>query len=291
MAEKCPWYEAQAPSPIYRSLHRACRRAPTLAMHKESGAYRRKRAKIMSTRPSRTGKAGSAHKAAATSQISRRLSPEARRSEIVQKAVQFFAEKGFESGTRDLANYLNITQPLLYRYFPTKEDLIKEVYQTAYLDVWRGSWDELLVDRSRPLVERLQHFYTEYTDVIMNEDWMRIYFFAALRGAEINKRYIKFIEERILKQITREFLIEFGAHGDKLNEKIELEHVWHLQSAIFYYGVRRFVYKLEPDVSKDDMINDAIEMFVSGYRSMLLRRGLIANGPAGGAAETVAPSL
>ena len=27
-----------------------------------------------------------------------------------------------------------MTQPLLYRYFPSKDDLIKEVYRTVYLE-------------------------------------------------------------------------------------------------------------------------------------------------------------
>jgi AcrR family transcriptional regulator len=211
----------------------------------------------------------------ATRPLSRRLPPEARRREIVRNAVKFFAEKGFEGGTRDLAAYLKITQPLLYRYFPTKEDLIKEVYQTVYLDVWQSAWDELLVDRTRPIVERLRQFYMEYTDVIMNEDWMRIYFFAALRGAEINKRYIKFIEEHILKRVTREFLIEYGVQEGKVTEEFEIERVCNLQSAIFYYGVRRFVYHIEPDASRSDMISDAIDIFARGYRSLLLQRGLI----------------
>jgi AcrR family transcriptional regulator len=223
-------------------------------------------------------KARSISKAAAPRPLSRRLSPEARRREIVRNAVKFFAEKGFEGGTRDLAAYLKITQPLLYRYFPTKEDLIKEVYQTVYLDVWQSSWDELLVDRSQPIVERLRRFYMEYTDVIMNEDWMRIYFFAALRGAEINKLYIKFIEEHILTRITREFLIEYGIQEEKVTEEFEIERVWNLQSAIFYYGVRRFVYHIEPNASRSDMISDAIDIFASGYRSLLLQRGLIEAG-------------
>jgi hypothetical protein len=37
-------------------------------------------------------------------------------------------------GTRDLARRLGVTQPLLYRYFPSKDDLIKEVYRTVYLE-------------------------------------------------------------------------------------------------------------------------------------------------------------
>ncbi|HEY0912661.1 MAG TPA: helix-turn-helix domain-containing protein, partial [Bradyrhizobium sp.] len=55
----------------------------------------------------------------------RRLSPDDRRKEFVAKATEFFSEEGFGGGTRDLARRLGVTQPLLYRYFPSKDDLIK----------------------------------------------------------------------------------------------------------------------------------------------------------------------
>src|ERR1700744_3648949 len=85
----------------------------------------------------------------------RRLSTDERRKDFVAKATEFFAEEGFGGGTRDLARRLGVTQPLLYRYFPSKDDLIKEVYRTVYLEPFDQSWDGLLADRSRPLRDRL----------------------------------------------------------------------------------------------------------------------------------------
>ena len=81
----------------------------------------------------------------------KRLSPEERRSEIIRKASEFFAEEGFERSTRELAQKMGVTQPLLYRYFPSKEDLVREVYRSVFLNRWNPEWDELLGDRSLPL--------------------------------------------------------------------------------------------------------------------------------------------
>ncbi|MGH9692810.1 MAG: TetR/AcrR family transcriptional regulator, partial [Bryobacteraceae bacterium] len=64
----------------------------------------------------------------------KRLSPDDRRKEFVAKATEFFAEEGFGGGTRDLARRLGVTQPLLYRYFPSKDYLIREVYRKVYLE-------------------------------------------------------------------------------------------------------------------------------------------------------------
>ena len=59
----------------------------------------------------------------------KRLTPSDREQEIIDEAVQFFAEFGFNGRTRDLAKRIVITQPLLYRYFPTKDDLIERVFK------------------------------------------------------------------------------------------------------------------------------------------------------------------
>src|SRR5579872_4653672 len=86
----------------------------------------------------------------------RRLAPDDRRQEFVAKATEFFAEHGFAGGTRALARRLGVTQPLLYRYFPSKDELIREVYRTVYLDPFGDGWEKLLGDRTRPLPERLK---------------------------------------------------------------------------------------------------------------------------------------
>ncbi len=43
------------------------------------------------------------------------------------RTTEFFADEGFNGDTRELARRLGVAQPLLYRDFPSKDDLIKEV--------------------------------------------------------------------------------------------------------------------------------------------------------------------
>ncbi|MDI7047032.1 TetR/AcrR family transcriptional regulator, partial [Escherichia coli] len=64
--------------------------------------------------------------------VTRRLAPEVRERQIVLKAVDHFATHGFSGSTRELARQLGVTQPLLYRYFPSKEALIDRVYEEVY---------------------------------------------------------------------------------------------------------------------------------------------------------------
>lgn len=129
----------------------------------------------------------------------KRLSPDDRRKEFVAKATEFFSEEGFGGGTRDLARRLGVTQPLLYRYFPSKDDLIKEVYRTVYLDPLDTGWEKLLTDRSRPIRDRLREFYNAYTDVIFTRKWLRIYFYSGLKGLDINRWYVGVVRDKICR--------------------------------------------------------------------------------------------
>src|SRR6202034_676317 len=125
----------------------------------------------------------------------KRLSPEDRRKEFVAKATEFFSEEGFDGGTRDLARRLGVTQPLLYRYFPSKNDLIKEVYRTVYLEPLDTGWEKLLADRSRPLPHRLQEFYNAYTNVLFTRKWLRIYLYSGLKGLDLNRQYVGIVRD------------------------------------------------------------------------------------------------
>ena len=60
---------------------------------------------------------------------------------IVEEAVRFFAEVGFDGQMRALAERLGVTQPLLYRYFADKEALIERVFDEVYMKRWRPEWE------------------------------------------------------------------------------------------------------------------------------------------------------
>ena len=57
---------------------------------------------------------------------------------ILDGAIDFFAEHGLDGSTHALAKYLNVTQPLIYQYFPNKEELIDAVYEELFRGRWRA---------------------------------------------------------------------------------------------------------------------------------------------------------
>jgi AcrR family transcriptional regulator len=201
-----------------------------------------------------------------------RLPPDQRRAEFLRKAVELFSEQGFDVSTRELARKLGVTQPLLYRYFPSKDDLVREVYRIVYVERWKPEWDNLLSDRKLPLRERLQVFYTNYTDVIFTREWIRIYLFSGLKGVAINSWYVGMVEDRVLSRIIQEYRLDRGLAANAVPAPADLELAWLLHGGIFYYGVRKHIYGSKVMDDKPLVIANALDVFLTGLDGIRTKR-------------------
>ncbi|HEX7968135.1 MAG TPA: helix-turn-helix domain-containing protein [Stellaceae bacterium] len=200
---------------------------------------------------------------------SKRLAAAAREQQILAEAVRFFAEVGFNGQTRELAQRIGITQPLLYRYFPTKRDLVERVFKEVFLKRIDPEWSKLIADRTRPLEDRLVEFYAEYAQATYTYEWIRIYMFAALMGEDLNRRYIKIVEEKLLKPICVEIRHHCGlAPGDAPISEAELEHVWVMHGGIFYYAVRKYVYHSRVGTDFTAIVRRAVTGMLAGVAAI-----------------------
>ena len=190
----------------------------------------------------------------------RRLTPGERRQQIVDGAVAFFAEVGLEGNTRDLAKRLGVTQSLLFNYFATKDDLIEAVYEQVYLNRLSPDWPARLTDRSVSLRQRLLDFYTEYSTLIFQYEWMRIFMFSGLYGAQLNRRYLKHLGDVILRPLLGE--IEFAAQSDEVPV---MEDIWNLHGGIVYIGIRQHIYRMPCPDDPSEAISRAVDRFLLSF--------------------------
>jgi AcrR family transcriptional regulator len=189
--------------------------------------------------------------------IRRRLPPDARRDMIIEAAVRYFAEVGFSGSTRDLARRIGVTQPLLYKYFATKADLVDAVFEKVYLDRLDPAWPALLADAANPLRDRLAQFYRAYTDAIFTYEWMRIFMFAGLAGERLNQRYLTHVRDMLLAPILAELCARPGRRPP------DMEDLFNLHGGIVYLGIRRFIYQLPPPDEIGPIIDRAIDRFLA----------------------------
>jgi AcrR family transcriptional regulator len=200
----------------------------------------------------------------------KRLPAADREQQILAEAIRFFAEVGFAGQTRELAQRVGITQPLLYRYFPTKQDLIERVFKEVFLKRVDARLTALITDRSRPLEDRLLDFYRRYADATYSYEWIRIYMFSALMGNDINRRYISLVERKILKPLCAEIRHHCGLPlgPDMPISEAELEHVWVMHGGLFYYAVRKYVYHSRVATDFDAIVRRAVKAMLAGVAAL-----------------------
>jgi AcrR family transcriptional regulator len=188
---------------------------------------------------------------------------------IVDEAIRFFAEVGFEGQTRALAERLGVTQPLLYRYFPDKDALIERVYQEVFMNSWDPAWTGELRDRSLPLRERIIRFYRSYTRCHFRFVQVRLFMYAGLKDPALASRYLEFIRDNLFVPLCLELRADAGLPVDLPAGEYEIECAAALHGAITYIGVRRWVYHVEVPEDTDRVVANAVDSFLNGMSATL----------------------
>lgn len=194
-----------------------------------------------------------------------------RERHIIQAAAEFFARYGFEAQTRELARTMGISHPAIFRYFPSKDALIERVYDHVFLARWDAGWKDLLLDRTRPLEDRLVCFYSAYAERIFDPQWMRIFMFAGLKGHPMTGRYVTLVRNQIIKPACAELRAESNLPplAKTAMTAREEEAFWGLHGAVFYLGIRTFIYEVRTPIDRAGAIRDHVRIFLNGARETL----------------------
>lgn len=205
-----------------------------------------------------------------------RVRAEDRERLILREAIAFFAERGFGGDTAALAKRLNVTQPLIYRYFKNKQALIERVFQEVFLTTWNPQWEDTLTDHAVPLETRLVSFHKDFARVHLTRERVRLALFFALRGHDM-RWYFKLMRDRIYVPIAaglREYAGEPGIEAEPLHE-VEVELAKMVIDKIQYYGIRKFVYEVPVPGQIDSVIEISVRALLHGVsRTMPSFRGV-----------------
>jgi hypothetical protein len=125
----------------------------------------------------------------------------------------------------------------------------------------------VLADRTRPLKERLTYFYREYARTAMGYERVRLFILAGLEGGlDLNARFFEMLHERVFTAVLREVrhVYDLPSLDERPMSEIEAEMVWMLHSAIFYIGIRRWIYGMSVPETMDPVIEAMIATFLDG---------------------------
>lgn len=201
-----------------------------------------------------------------------RLPYEERRAQILHHAAEFFSEYGLTGQTRSLAAACGVSQRLLYRFFPNKAALVREVYKETIVGPFKAVWLAQLTDRSMSVEERLNHFYRDYFKAILTRKWLRLFLYASLAESEMAPDYIATIIKDLMETITREAALEQDVTLPD-DPAILHEIGWTLHGAVSHFAIRRHLYRASREVPEDSVLAIHIAAFVHGFRGMVEAAG------------------
>jgi AcrR family transcriptional regulator len=193
-----------------------------------------------------------------------RLDPAAREKMILDAAVLFFAEHGFEAQLSELVERLGVSQGLIFRYFENKQALVERVYERVYIARWLPDWERILKDRSRPIEARLIDFYRSYLAAVDDYVWVRVALYSGLGGNDLTRRYILTRVEHLLSVISDELTVAVRNVAPQTRAHMH-EITWHLHSTFIYYLIRKYVYHVPVSDDRNGFVEAVVRHFMAGF--------------------------
>lgn len=195
----------------------------------------------------------------------RNLPAEERRRELLEAAIDLFSEKGMSITVQELADRVNVTQPLVHRYFPAKANLIAAIRDSLQNSHWDAQWRSILTDRERPLGERIVAFYSLYLPHIYRDRWYRGFWYAALEDPTFAQAYLGRVETELLAAIINEVRVAFGypALEQVPMFEREMELVWGMHSSVIFVGIRRYVYHTRVSDDLGMIVKDQMRAYLA----------------------------
>jgi AcrR family transcriptional regulator len=198
----------------------------------------------------------------------KRLSHDARKSLILERAADYLSENGFPVRTRRLAEAAGISQRLIYYFFASKSALIDEIYNNAIQGPFKAIWFADIADRSRPVDQRLRLFYRDYFRTLLTRRWTRLLIYSSFSEENMAPRYISLIIRRLLETIVEEVALEQQVTLPT-DKPVIHEIGWVLHGAVSHLAIRRHLFHANLSVPEELVLDAQITSFLAGFRQMV----------------------
>ncbi len=101
--------------------------------------------------------------------------------------------------------------------------------------------------------------------MILREEWIRLFIFAGLDARRHQQEIPWKLRSKVFLPVLAEVRDAFGIEeAPRKAEEIEaeIEMIWSLHAAIFYIGVRKWIYGLKVPTDMDAVIRQKVDMFL-----------------------------
>jgi AcrR family transcriptional regulator len=186
------------------------------------------------------------------------------RQQIIETSIKLFRKRGYEA-TRidDIVRALEISQPTFFRYFPTKDAVLREVGERGYACICDRLRSEL--SSKAGTEERLRRLYVSMAKEVEADRrlWQAVVLSGAMdpvRSAELRGH------EEAAASLLREILTQGQKRGE-VTRAFPVVHLAEFMEGLYNTVVRQWAVDLTGPHKLTDRVGSAVEFFLRGIRS------------------------
>ena len=186
------------------------------------------------------------------------------RQQIIDTAIRLFRKQGYEK-TRvdDIVRILEISQPTFFRYFPSKDAVLRDVGQRGFECIAERLKSELSTKAST--ADRLRRLYHSLACEAENDRplWQAVVLSGAMdavRSPEVRGA------ECIVAGLLREILAQ-GQERREITQAFPVVHLAEFMEALYHTVVRQWTVDLTGPHKLTERVDSAVEFFLRGVKA------------------------
>ena len=185
------------------------------------------------------------------------------RQQIVETSIKLFRKRGYDN-TRidDIVQMLDISQPTFFRYFPSKDAVLREVGERGYACICERLRSELSSQAATG--ERLRRLYVTMAREVEADRqlWQAVVLSGAMdpvRSAELRGH------EEAAVSLLREILTQGQKRGE-VTRAFPVVHLAEFMEGLYNTVVRQWAVDLTGPHKLTDRVRSAVDFFLRGIR-------------------------
>jgi AcrR family transcriptional regulator len=185
------------------------------------------------------------------------------RQQIIETSVRLFRKRGYENTrVEDIVQILEISQPTFFRYFPSKDAVLREVGRRGFSCIKEHLETELSSNVST--AERLKRMYEQMAREVESDRalWRAVVLSGAMdpvRSPEMRR------PEEVAVSLLRDILAE-GQKRKEITKRFPVAYLAEFMEGLYTTVVRRWAVALSGPQDLCERVRSAVEFFLAGAR-------------------------
>jgi AcrR family transcriptional regulator len=185
------------------------------------------------------------------------------RQQIIDTSIKLFRKHGYErTRVEDIVQALEISQPTFFRYFPSKDAVLRQVGERGYACIHDRLHSEL--SSAATTGERLRRLYLNMAREVEADRqlWQAVVLSGAMdpvRSADLRE------PEEAAARLLREILSQ-GQKRNQVTRDFPVLHMAQFMEGLYNTVVRQWAVDLTGPHKLTDRVRNAVDLFLRGIR-------------------------